>query len=264
MKNVLLLLHDDEGQEARLQVALDLARAVSGHLTCLDVTLPPAFAADYFTGAGDATVMAYLREREAGNRSAVEARLSQEDVPWTMLEAIGAPGPELKDASDLADVIVISGGSEASPEARHLAGQVAVNSDRLVLAVPPGCVGFAATGKALVAWDGSRGAADALREAMPLLRQAASVTLMSVNQPAGTSTIADAAAYLSRHGVEPRVVEKASEGKVANAIVAEARAIGAAYVVLGAFGLPRALETVFGGVTDGMLHESPCPLLLAH
>ena len=37
MKNVLLLVHDDVGQEARLQVALDLTRALDGHLSCVDV-----------------------------------------------------------------------------------------------------------------------------------------------------------------------------------------------------------------------------------
>src|SRR3989344_3652734 len=36
MKNILLLVHDDHGQEARLQAALDITRAVEGHLTCID------------------------------------------------------------------------------------------------------------------------------------------------------------------------------------------------------------------------------------
>jgi hypothetical protein len=35
MKNVLLLVHDDLGQEARLQAALDIVRAIGGHLHCL-------------------------------------------------------------------------------------------------------------------------------------------------------------------------------------------------------------------------------------
>jgi hypothetical protein len=37
MKNILLLVHDDVGQEARLQVALDVTRALTGHLESLDV-----------------------------------------------------------------------------------------------------------------------------------------------------------------------------------------------------------------------------------
>lgn len=47
MKNVLLLVHDDKEQEARLRVALDVTRALSGHLTCVDVFTPPIIVSDY-------------------------------------------------------------------------------------------------------------------------------------------------------------------------------------------------------------------------
>lgn len=264
MKNVLLLLHADDGQEARLQAALDLTRALSGHLTCLDVALPPAFLTDYFAGAVDALAIDYVTERENANRDAIEARLRGEDVAWTMLDATGAPGWELRRISDLADVIVVSGGWRADLEARQLAGQMAVKSGRLVLAVPPGCKGLDVTGKALVAWNGSHEAGDALRAVVPLLLHSASVTLMVVDHPTGGAPVADAAAYLSRHGIEPEIVEESSDDKVSDTILARASAIGAAYVVLGAFGMPRAVEAVLGGVTDAMLHESELPLLLVH
>jgi hypothetical protein len=39
MKNVLLLVHDDPGQEARVQAALDVVRAIEGHLICLGVAV---------------------------------------------------------------------------------------------------------------------------------------------------------------------------------------------------------------------------------
>ncbi len=46
MKNVLLLIHDDAGEEARLQVALDLARGLSGHLICVDIVQTASAAND--------------------------------------------------------------------------------------------------------------------------------------------------------------------------------------------------------------------------
>jgi hypothetical protein len=42
MKSIRLLVHDDEGQEARFQTALDLTRALAGHLTCIDVSMVTA------------------------------------------------------------------------------------------------------------------------------------------------------------------------------------------------------------------------------
>ncbi len=51
MKNILLLVHDDEGQEARLQAALDLVRTLDGHLVCLDVTPFPVMAGDFYVAS---------------------------------------------------------------------------------------------------------------------------------------------------------------------------------------------------------------------
>src|SRR6476619_3142179 len=88
MKNVLLLVHDDTGQEARLQAALDLTRALSGHLYCLDVAQVPVLA-DGFGGASIAILMEDEREREASNRSKTEPRLAAEGVSWSWTEKTG-------------------------------------------------------------------------------------------------------------------------------------------------------------------------------
>ena len=60
MKNILLLVHEDKGQEARLQTSLDLARALNGHIRCADVTHIPVFPGD-FDGAMTGMVVAEER-----------------------------------------------------------------------------------------------------------------------------------------------------------------------------------------------------------
>ena len=79
MKTILLLVHEDEGQEARLQSALDVARVVDGHLKCLDVAVIPVFVGDFYSGAGEAMLLADERRNEADNRARIEARLA--DTP---------------------------------------------------------------------------------------------------------------------------------------------------------------------------------------
>jgi nucleotide-binding universal stress UspA family protein len=265
MKNVLVLLHDDPGQEARLQVAVDLTRALSGHLTCLDVVVPPAAVSDYFEVSGGAMTMEYVRERESENRSVVEARLQREDVSWSMTETIGAPGRALRNASDLADIIVVSGpGDESEGAFRRIVGEVAVKSGRPVMAVPLACRGLNVAGSALVGWNGSHEASEALRQAVPLLQRAASVTVLDVNPSTEDLPVGEAAGYLSRHGIHAEVVTRDSQGTpISDIILDEAHARGAAYVVIGAYGLPRSIEAVFGGVTAGMLQKSDLPILLA-
>src|SRR3954467_12551309 len=70
MKNVLLLLDDDPGREARLQAALDVARALDGLLMCFE-TAGVAADAGAFEPAG-------------AGREELEERLAKENVPWTI------------------------------------------------------------------------------------------------------------------------------------------------------------------------------------
>ncbi len=57
MKNILLLIHDDAGQEARLQAALDITRALGGHLKCVDVTPLTVIPDDAFGSDGSAVLL---------------------------------------------------------------------------------------------------------------------------------------------------------------------------------------------------------------
>lgn len=267
MKNVLVLLaHDDDGQEGRLQVALDVTRALAGHLTCLHVVTAPLVISDYAPGSEEAAQAIHARERSAANAALLRERLQREDVQWDMREATGDIGSALEKASDLADVIVVSSRGETSGAAalRSAAAFVIARSDRLVLAVPPGCNRLDLQGRALIAWDGSREANDALRAALPLLRLASGVTLFEVRSAHDAFAAEDAAGYLSRHGIHPAIIEEQASGPVTDAILSRAANAGVAYVVMGAFGHSRVIEALFGGVTVGMLDKSQRPLALAH
>jgi nucleotide-binding universal stress UspA family protein len=227
--------------------------------------VPPAVVSDYVEVSGGAMMMEYERERESHNRRATETRLKREDVSWSMLETVGDPGTALRNAAELADIIVVSGPAASDGEFRRIVGEVAVKSGRLVLAVPPAATGLDAGGSALVGWNGSHEASEALRQAIPLLQRAAVVTLLDIDHPAGDVSINEAASYLSRHGVHPRVVTRVSHEKsISEVILEEAHAMGAAYVVIGAYGLPRSFEAIFGGVTADLLQESDLPIVLAH
>lgn len=266
MKNVLLLLHDDDGQEDRLQVALDLTRSLGGHLTCLDVFVPPAVLPEYYPGPGQVAPLLAARELEAENVARVRTRLAGEDVAWDIQEVTGSPTRELTEAAGLADVIVVSSRSDRSgiSEARRIVRDLAAKSGRLVLAVPPKCNKLDLTGKALVAWDYSDEANQALRAAVPLLQLADVVTLMEVNQPGEEFAAHDAATYLARHRIKPIILQETTTGAVVDAVLAQATESRASYIVMGAFGHGRAREAIFGGVTSNMLHKSEIPIFLHH
>lgn len=268
MKNFLLLVHDDEGQEARLQVALDLARAFDGHLNCVDVAILPVIEADAWSGgAGTAMLLTEEKTREAANREDLEQRLAQEGVSWTWFDATGEIAPCLAKASSLNDLIILNRRLDGLPipDMRAAAAELVLKSGKPVLAVPATARSLNIAGRALVAWDGSNEAERALRAAVPLLAKAEQVVLLQIEDGSTAGSVADAASYLSRHGVHPNVLsEKAGDKSIAETLL---EAIGhqrSDYVVMGAYGHSRLAEAIFGGVTKRLLDDSPVPLFLAH
>lgn len=267
MKNVLLLVHDDAGQESRFQAALDVTRALGGHLTCLDVAiLPPVMAMDVIESQGSSILLADERQREENNRTRLEQRLAHEDVSWDWIDVVGYLEPALKEAADLADLIVVSRRLDSFPlpDMQKVAGDLVVKSGKPVLAVPDDANMFDAAGTALVAWDGSHAAAAALRAAVPLLRLAEKVVLLELVKPDDDPWVDDAATYLSRHGIHAVVRHDRLTGSAGAALLAEAESGRYGYLVMGGFGHLRFVEGVFGGVTRTMLSKSPIPVLMAH
>ncbi|WP_324827709.1 universal stress protein [Qipengyuania zhejiangensis] len=263
MKNILLLVHSDDGQEARLQVALDVTRALGGHLECLDVTAMPVMVPDYYGAGAEVVVLAELREQAEANRKRLEQRLAVEDIPWSIRTSFGTYVEAMTNASELADLMVVSS-RRAQPDRRAQPERLPLRARRPILAVPPECKGLDVAGRALIAWDGSQPCNEAVRAAVPLLARAQEVAVLEVNQSEGAFAMTDVAAYLSRHGISAELVERNSDGSVAETILDHASHRASDYIVMGAYGKPRTAEAVFGGVTRTMLLESPIPLFVAH
>ena len=116
--------------------------------------------------------------------------------------------------------------------------------------------------RVLVAWDGQGAVAETLRAAVPLLKLAREVAILTVDDGSVRTPPTEAAEYLSRHGIHPeiRIVEDRKTQPDA-VIAAEAERFAADYVVMGAYSHGRLVE-VLGGVTKRLLGASKLPLLL--
>lgn len=266
MKNILLLIHDDPGQETRLQVALGLARALSGHLTCLDLTVVPELVGDYHAGAAGSML---LEEQAKSTRhcTRMRERLQRETVSFDWVQQTGFIAQSLDKRSRLADLVVLSTDADGQPFPRmtEAIGDLLVRTGKPVLAVPPTSNNHGAFGSILVAWDGSDDAEAAMIAAVPLLQIANTVVLYYVNDRSIDVSAEDAARYLSRHGVQA-VIKREPIGvdRVGTALMWEAKMGHHDLVVMGGFGHSRTLEAIFGGVTHTMLDRSKVPMLIVH
>ncbi len=118
-----------------------------------------------------------------------------------------------------------------------------------------------------IAWDGSRQAARALRDAAPFLARAQTITIISVNEneiPAEVSA-ATLATHLARQELTAGIVRmSADRTDIQPMILSIAADSGLDLIVMGGYGHSRLNERILGGVTRGMLRSMTVPTLMSH
>ena len=269
MTTLILHVQDDPAFESRLQAALDLTRDAQAHLVCVQATPIASYvASDPFGGVfvmGD--IVAQLNERDAALRARVEARLQGENVTWNWVHMDGDPAAVLVEQARLADLILVSRTARPQTGTRQplpLVEDVALHARVPVLVIPPEAKGFDPSQIALIAWNGSPESAAALRAACPMLKKSSGVHLAVIGEDDEFFPANDAALYLARHNIAATVHQRPAAEDVAQALVQAARDVNAGYLVMGAYGHSRLREFLVGGVTRGLLGQSPLPLLIAH
>jgi nucleotide-binding universal stress UspA family protein len=152
----------------------------------------------------------------------------------------------------------------------HIFETVLFGSGRPVLLAPPGWAGESLSDRILIAWNAKREAARAVADALPLLRQAREVGIVTVDAiPSdgghGPAPGKDLAVHLERHGVNVCVNNVDGMGRTeAGALMDEAAAFGANLIVMGGYGHARAQEWMLGGVTRELTEFGRTPLFLSH
>ncbi len=119
----------------------------------------------------------------------------------------------------------------------------------------------------LIAWNRSSETARTVAFAMPILRRARRVVVLTiqvshVTGPSGSLL----AAALKRHGIdaESTTTEAKSAANEGSAALAKAREIGADLVVKGGYTQSRLRQMIFGGATSHILAQSELPVFMAH
>jgi nucleotide-binding universal stress UspA family protein len=270
MKSVLLHANQDAGLDSRLQAALDIVRLFDGHLTCLHTTPYEVFiSGDPFGGVYALPVVVdELKRLEDKQHARLDAELANEGVAWDWLQIDGPSVQAILDRSRLADLVVLSlaaKGDDDDEPALSVAASVAIHSRAPVLAVPQATKGLDATGPAMVAWNGSPEVAHALRFALPMLRRASEVHVVTVTEDDHQFPATEGCRYLALHGIQVELREcPGNDRPIGQLLLDAAASMDARYVVMGAYGHSRLREAVLGGVTRQMMRESPVPLLLGH
>jgi nucleotide-binding universal stress UspA family protein len=274
IKDIVVNLAVDQARDVAADYAITMARAFDAHLSGI------GFAYDVFLpGSIFGQIPLELANAERA-RNEQAARTAVSDFDKSARDAGLSVASHVLSAS-LADAahtfgklsrrfdLSVVGQAEPEKTARNMIIEAALfDSGRPVLVIPYIQREGFKLDRVMVCWDGSRSAARAVADALPLLVRAKQVEIVLVSSESAKSDEilgADIAHHLARHGlkVELRRIVSA-DVDATNMLLSHAADIGSDLLVMGGYGHSRLREFVLGGVTRGMLASMTLPTLMSH
>jgi nucleotide-binding universal stress UspA family protein len=274
-KTILLHVNDERRVAGLVEAAAVLATRYQAHLIGLYVMPPvPTYGV---TSVGAGMIKASLGTfREEAKRVRAAFEHAAKGLPfmteWRLVQARDPGVAEtIMDHGRVTDLIIASQRDRDWDFSMLLdePERLAIESGRPVLVIPHKGK-FNIFGRRItVAWNGTREAARATFDALPLLKVANNVRILWINPQddpdAGDIPTAEIAASLARHGVkcEGRML-LADDAKVGDVLRADMEEDGSDLLVMGAYGRSRLREFVFGGATREVLRHMTVPVLMSH
>jgi len=274
IKTILVHLADDPKHQARIETAVKLAERFDAHLIGL-YTEEPAHMPDAIAGRGAA--LGYLAE-ETKISNATAGNIEQEFADYckanqTSAECFCEVGPHLDllvKYAPFADLVVISQSHEQTFEDKlrlHLPDHLPMMAGSPVLVVPYEQAVDRIGRRILIAWKPTPESGRAVGYAIPFLKVAEKVTILTIDPPDHTDAPGTAiATRLARHEieVETRSNLASNHQSVGQIICQTAIDLDCDLIVMGAYGRSRLRELFLGGTTHYTLAHTKVPLLMSH
>jgi nucleotide-binding universal stress UspA family protein len=283
IKTILVPATGDTADTTAFGTALAIARAFSAHIEVLHVRVDPLDAALAISpDPGAAALLARWTdriERDAAEREAAAKRWfddfrAREKVPVLDTPAadhnaasahwgVGNDARSVAPFGMFADLIVAARGVEHDVTHRSVLETALIETGRPLL-IPVGTAPRPIIGGAVaIAWKAGPQAVRAVAAAMPFLRRAADIAIMTVDE-ADDDNADRLVRNLAWHGLQARRERLRSGDRNQAETLLAAAAGNAGLLVMGGYGRSRLREWVFGGFTQRVLEEAPLPVLLAH
>ncbi|NIX75052.1 universal stress protein [Microvirga terricola] len=264
---------EDKAPSSALRYALSLASQAGAHVSVCsltpEMTITHAFVSDVAAGL---VASENRRLREVADAATEQARQDciTAGIPCTaevVQEHYSVLAPQFAKRARIHDATIVDAEPDSLSLGRGLLEETLFGSGRPLVVVPKGTDTFHCR-RIVIAWDGSARATRAVNDALPFLRGADQVEILSVSGEKDLSQSiagAELAPHLVRHGVNCAVKDLASkDGDVGETIRTQAGLLRADLLVMGAFVHSRLRQLVLGGVTQSMLKSCPVPLLLSY
>ena len=277
-KTILLPVEQHDLMNSTLSAALVLAQKFDSYIEgfASRVAMPTAFA---LGDVGPLPIPALEQEivdNEKRSRSLFESFMQEHGVPLAADSKTPSSGwlenaPEgdhfVGSHGRVFDIIVLGkpGRDPKGPRMTTLEAGL-FDSGRPVLIAPPSPQPQMGT-NVLIAWNCSTEQARATAFAMPLLKRASRVTVLTVEGGATVPgpTGQQLCRYLQLNGVSAKPLTVGLDGRLTGEVIlAHAKALGCDLLIKGAYTQSRLRQMIFGGTTRHILSNTELPVLMAH
>lgn len=303
IRDIVVHLGPDARSLVRLDVAVGLAKAHDGRIVGVFAKADPEVPRFWLAPMGEtwvAELRAMVEKQVAASEAAFKTRMKQEGLPGEWRVMTGLPAAVMSVCARYGDLTVVG---QTDPDELAYGDptpdRVVLGSGGPVLVVPYVGDVKPVGRRVLVAWNGTREAARAVRDALPILERAEIVIVYAVNPPDDRHLAgAEICTHLARHGVKAEAAHTVlgAEGDavapslstvgdfgfqehgawtlsrhpaigdigVGDALLNAVAENGIDLLVMGAYGHSRVRELILGGATQHVMKSMTVPVLMSN
>jgi nucleotide-binding universal stress UspA family protein len=277
IKDIVVNLEHQIARDPARDFAITVAETFDTHVAGVAFVYIPEFPGYVMLDKIPHDMMAQMvAESEKAARAAIErfdaaARRSLVSAEHCLLKALGVIAPEI--LSRLArrfDLSVLMQSEPGRVNNDDMIETSLFQSGRPVIVVPYTQKDGLKLDRVVCCWDGSRAAARAFNDALPLLVKATKVELLIVLNEKTTGAQreirgVEMAKHLARHDVNVQIeTVPAADIDVTNAILSYVAENSGSLIGMGGYGHAKPREVILGGATRDMLQSMTVPVFMSH
>jgi nucleotide-binding universal stress UspA family protein len=275
IKDIIVHLSIAKNDSAVANYAASVATALQAHLTGVAFVYGPMVP----VSDGGYIPPEVIETQRADNENAAEAAIKGFTAatnkagisaePLMLNATLAGAGDQFARMARRFDLAIIGQGQPEMSTMDQIIGETTLfESGRPMIMVPYIQTGPFKIDSVMICWDGSRPAARAVGDALPLLGRGSRVEIVMITNERGKQYDiegSDIGHHLARHGFKVEVQRlPGGDIDVADALLSHAADSSTDFMVMGGYGHSRLREFVLGGVTRSIFQSMTVPVLLSH
>ncbi len=277
IKDIMVICDAGEANDYRVKTALLYAKIYQAHLTGLHLVPYPIIPV---YGGNFPEAIPYISSEQLEQSKNTENKLrdkfkknaAEQEIPcdWKVIDGVDVR--YIIDNARYTDVVIAPQGYSRYGEdnTQKIDDYLSIHLARPLIITPDLKKVFNLPKRVVIAWNESHEAARAVHDALPFLKYAEQIQVVSVaandaDEKKYMIYDDDLRKHLSHHGinVEVKSLDPATKG-TGKTILESALEYDADLIVMGAYGHTRLKEIILGGATRYLLRHTTIPLFLSH